>query len=79
MQEKVPINISQLMVSVRHFADAARLMERDVEELGGMCWGADESCVEHMTAAAHHMQEAVGELEAAMSSLGRFRVEHHVK
>lgn len=37
------------------------------------------TCVAHTTAAAHHMQEAVSEAEAAMSSLGRCRVEHHVK
>lgn len=78
MTESAPVNMAQLMVSIRHFADVTKLLERDVEQLGGMCWSADESCVGHMTAASMKMEEAGKELEAALQATGRYRVEHKV-
>lgn len=76
MTEHQPVNLAQLMVSIRHFADATKLLERDIEQLGGMCWDADESCVAHMTAAFQRMTEAGHELEAALQALGHYRVAH---
>lgn len=76
MTESASVNMAQLMVSIRHFADVAKLLERDIEQLGAMCWGADESCVGHMTAASMRMQEAGKELEAALQAVGHYRVEH---
>ena len=76
MTEHAHVNFPQLMVSVRHFADATKLLERDIEQVGGMCWDADEACVGHMTAAAMKLRDASQELEAALLSLGHYRLEH---
>ena len=78
MTEIKHVSIPQLMVSVRHFADATKLLERDIEQVGGMCWEADESCVGHMTAASMKMTDASRELEAALQALAHYRVAHKV-
>ncbi len=78
MLEREHVNLPQLMVSIRHFADAAKLLERDIEQIGGMCWETDESCVGHMTAAAMKIGDANKELEAALQAVGHYRVEHKV-
>lgn len=78
MMEREHVNLPQLMVSIRHFADVAKLLERDIEQLGGMCWETDETCVGHMTAASTKIGDASRELEAALQAVGRYRVEHKV-
>lgn len=78
MMEREHVNLPQLMVSIRHFADVAKLLERDIEQIGGMCWETDETCVGHMTAAATRIGDASRELEAALQAVGRYRVEHKV-